>query len=237
MVKRGYEMKKILHGIALILGTYTFALVCGLLVTFLRIVGRIRVIGYENLFSNGRGRLVLPNHRSLVEFILPILYFPRFLLNPVHDVPWVALDRHNYYRPWYFRWLGIFKLVPIDRQSGAPGRNELALEKIRSILRDSAEALIFFPEGTRLAKAKERKTSPKGNQIGRFKSGVERIISNVDCDVVVVWIEGADKVLPVGSIFPRFWKAPITFHVSKPLSSKLTLEELEDKMLELADST
>lgn len=225
--------------VVLVFGVYTIGVFFGLLFTFLRITGRIKITGRKNLFPrHGRGRFVLSNHISLVDVCLPVLCFPEVLLHPITGLPWGAIDHKNLRAPWLF-WMRIFKLVPIERELISPNRNVAAVAKMREML-SAGEAVILFPEGTRLAKVGEekRKTSPiTRRQIGRFKGGITKILSGIDCDVVLIWIEGADTVLPVGSMIPLFWRSSITFHVGEPMGSDFSIEEYEDAMLALADKS
>jgi len=166
-------------------------------VFFLRMIGRVKVIGREHLFPHDKGLFVFPNHLSMMEFVLPALYFPEFIVNPFRYFPRCAVERR------YYPWLYLLRVIPIDRRHGIKNRNDTAIIKMQKVLK-KRKAVILWPEGTRLAhNYGEIIRSPvKGKRMGRFKQGVLKVVDGSDCDIVLVWIEGVDKVLPVDGFFP-----------------------------------
>jgi 1-acyl-sn-glycerol-3-phosphate acyltransferase len=74
--------------------------------------------------------------------------------------------------------------------------------------------LTFFPEGTR----------SRTGKIGRGRAGTGFLILETWPAVVPVCIDGMDKVLPVGSPFPRFFK-----HIYVSYGRPLDLSEFEGR--------
>jgi 1-acyl-sn-glycerol-3-phosphate acyltransferase len=60
----------------------------------------------------------------------------------------------------------------------------------------SSSPLTLFPEGTR----------SRNSEIGRGRAGSGMVILETWPAVIPVCIDGMDKLLPVGSIFPRLFK-------------------------------
>lgn len=149
------------------------------------------VIGKENI-PHQDGTLLLSNHQSMIDSFLVGLcaYYPVSLIRPFL-MPWNPAAEENFYRNHILAWLADnWKCIPIKR-----GRKDLsAISKMAEGLRSSP--LILFPEGTR---------SRTGN-IGNGRLGAGFLILETWPTVIPVCIDGMDKVLPIGSVFPRFFK-------------------------------
>lgn len=231
-------MKKIIENVMFLILTYTFVLVLGFGFLLLQLVGRIRVINRCHLSSanSERGTLILSNHISILEgVLLPLLYFPHFLVRPFKYFPWSTPDRERFYA-WYLFWLRPLRIIAIDRSSKSINRNKVAVQKIIQRLK-KGETVIIFAEGGRTAKQDEKKVSAKGKEIGVLKSGIQKIINACECRIVPVWLEGTDGVMPIGSTLPRFWRNVITFRIGEPIYERVKMTELEDALLKLADET
>lgn len=70
------------------------------------------------------------------------------------------------------------------------------------------------------------------------------LITHANPVCVPVWVEGAEKVLPLGAKFPRFWKTPVSIIIGAPFTVKVTsrargweeaTEIVAAKLLELAE--
>lgn len=218
--------------------TYTLGLFLGILFCLLRFTGRVTIFNASNLRRIPQGTLIISNHPSILDgLVIPLLFFPHLLTNPSQYIPWTTLDKKNFYDAWYFLWMRFLRTIPIDRLSKKSGGNKEALEKIFSVL-EEGDSVVLFPEGGRTSKqAVRRKSSKYGKEIGVFKKGAETIVQKCGCNIVPLWIEGTDKVLPIGGIFPRFWRSKITVRVGKPIQGNLKTTDLEDALLVLADET
>ncbi len=79
--------------------------------------------------------------------------------------------------------------LPFDRGN----RGAESLSVCRRLLRNEGNVLILFPEGTR---------SVTG-AMGRFRSGVGRLVEGTDLPVVPCHLSGAYRAFPKGSFLPR----------------------------------
>ncbi|MDP2944120.1 MAG: hypothetical protein Q8N57_00920, partial [bacterium] len=48
--------------------------------------------------------------------------------------------------------------------------------------------------------------SKKGYRLRPLKSGATRLALQTNCDVLPVWVKGAERVMPLGSRLPKFWR-------------------------------
>ena len=228
---------------------WIIGLVGGSLFWLLRKTKRIEVYGYEKRKFNVEktGLVLITNHRSLWEpVILPFLLFPWFLFSSKF-IPYSLPDWENFYKKWWF-WPFRPACVPIKR-----GDRRAELETIEKILRPmlikERKILILHAEGTRTFKGivlRGAKYSLSGKDIARFPQGIRRLFSDADLQILPVWIEGGEKVLPNGPGFnkiiakiPRIWrKTKIIIgepFLVKGLPKREIVDFLEDSLLELAD--
>ncbi|NIM95035.1 MAG: hypothetical protein GTO18_15150 [Anaerolineales bacterium] len=183
------------------------------------------VIRKENI-PHQPGTLLLSNHQSMIDSFLVGLcaYYPVSLIRP-SVMPWNPAAEENFYRNRILAWLADnWKCIPIKR-----GRKDLrAIFKMVGGLRTNP--LILFPEGTR---------SRTGN-IGNGRLGAGFLILETWPTVIPVCIDGMDRVLPIGSVFPRLFKR-IYVSYGRPLDlsefkgkgkGKRTANALMDKIME-----
>jgi len=204
-------------------------LITGLSVTlgyiYFRLLNKTTVIGRKNV-PQQPNTLLLSNHQTMIDsFLLGLCgYYPVCLIRP-SLMPWNPAAEENFYRNPILAWVADnWKCIPIKR-----GRKDLkAIFRIAEGLRTSP--CTFFPEGTR---------SRTGN-IGRGRPGAGFLILETWPAVVPVCIDGMDKVLPIGSFFPRFFKQ-IYIDYGKPIdlsefkgreNSKETAQLVIDKVIE-----
>lgn len=86
-----------------------------------------------------------------------------------------------------------------------PERPASSLAAATAVLQ-SRGSLIWFPEG---------KVSPTG-ELQAFKPGIGLLLEHIDVPVVPVYIEGANRALPLGEW--RIHLHPIQIRIGKPLS-------------------
>lgn len=92
--------------------------------------------------------------------------------------------------------------LPFDRQGG--GAESLRL--CRQLLTGpESTVLVIFPEGTRSV----------DGELGRFRSGVGRLVAGTDVPVVPCYLHGAHDALPKGGRFPR--PARLRLRIGEPL--------------------
>lgn len=186
-------MKTLIDKLIFLFCTYPIGIAIGLGFWFFRFLGIIKVTGWEN-FPKWQGRVILvSNHPTLWEPIgLVGLFFPQYLFRPFKYGPWNMSDRTNYYNNPMFR-LTRPRLISVDRKDEVQAGR--AVVKAKKVL-DADGVIIIFPEGGRTENGKEFITSPKGHRIRKFKDGFATLAQMTGATVVIVWVEGTDKVLP-----------------------------------------
>lgn len=169
---------------------------------FFHVLNRTTVIGRKNVPKKAN-TLVLSNHLSMIDSFLVGLcaFYPESIFKP-SLLPWNPAAEENFYRDRFLSWFSNnWKCIPIRE-----GRKDLSsLTKMEAALLTSP--LLLFPEGTR----------SRDGTIGKAKGGAGLLILEAKPTVVPVCIVGMDKVLPIGSIFPRFFKK-ITVYYGPPLN-------------------
>jgi 1-acyl-sn-glycerol-3-phosphate acyltransferase len=127
-------------------------------------------------------------------------YYPQSLVKPF-VMPWNPAAEENFFRTPILAFLADnWKCIPIKK-----GRKDVgAIYRMAEALRTSP--MILFPEGTRA----------RSGAIGKARGGAGMLILETQPKVVPVYIDGMEKVLPIGAVFPRFFKK-IHVHFGEPL--------------------
>ena len=192
---------------------------------YFHVLNRTIVIGKNNI-PRHPGTLLLSNHQSMIDSFLIGLcaYYPASLFRPFL-MPWNPAAEENFYRNPILAWLADnWKCIPIRK-----GRKDFrVIFKMSEALGTSP--LILFPEGTR----------SRTGKIGRGRLGAGFVVLETWPDVIPVCIDGMDKVLPIGSSIPRFFKR-IYISYGRPLAlrefmgkekNKRTAKALMSKVME-----
>ncbi len=167
-------------------------------------------------------RVYIANHSSHFDFIVLWSYLPshlRRLTRPVAARDYWERDRVRRYLA-----ARVFNAVLIDRVA-APGTaagqlGRQAVDQMAQAL-DGRHSLILFPEGTR----------GPGEDLARFRSGLYHLChSRPDVEVVPVYLENLNRILPKGHLLPVPMLSRITF--GAPL--RLQPTEEKDAFLERA---
>ncbi len=173
------------------------------------VLNRTRVRGRQNV-PNKPNTLLLSNHQSMIDsFLVGICaYFPQAYWRP-SLIPWNPAAEENFFNTPILAWLSNnFKSFPIKR-----GRKDMgAIFRMAEALRFSP--LLLFPEGTRT----------RSGRIGRGRAGTGYLMLETWPTVVPVCISGMNKVLPIGTHFPKLFKK-ITVEFGEPID----LSEFKDK--------
>lgn len=168
---------------------------------FFHFFNRTKVIGKKNV-PQRTNTLLLSNHQSMIDSFLVGLcaFYPTSLYHP-SVIPWNPAAEENFYRTPFLAWLADnWKCIPIKR-----GRKDVgAIYKMSEALKKGP--LTLFPEGTRT----------RDGSIGKARGGAGMLILETRPTVIPVCIDGMDKLLPIGSILPRFFKR-IYVYYGKPL--------------------
>jgi 1-acyl-sn-glycerol-3-phosphate acyltransferase len=167
--------------------------------------GNVRRIGFT---PDERQRIYFANHTSHLDFVLVWAALPkrlRFLTRPV--------AARDYWEKGVKRYLAlqVFNAVLVDRV-----RTEASANPLDVLLDGLGErhSLIIFPEGTR----------GDGAKLGEFKSGLFRLgKARPDVELVPVYIDNLNRVLPKGEF------APVPMLASVSFGAPMRVGENEDK--------
>ena len=145
------------------------------------------VVGREHLPTAGPA-IIAANHNSHVDTLLLLTIFPARLMGRLRPVAAADYFLRGPLIGWFSRTL--VGIVPIARHGGG---GEDVLAPARAAL-EAGDIVIIFPEGTR---------GPGTDQLGPMKAGVARLAAAFPgAPVIPVWIEGAGRVLPKGTMVP-----------------------------------
>jgi 1-acyl-sn-glycerol-3-phosphate acyltransferase len=157
-----------------------------LLRAWMRIYHRLRIEGRENLPVQGSFVLVC-NHTSHLDTLCMLSAVP---LRQIHQVfPAAAADYFFSSLPRSAVATILINALPFDRE--VKGAESLAV--CTELLEDEGNVLIIFPEGTRTT----------SGHMGRFRSGIGRLVAGTDLPVVPCHLEGGGRAWPKGRIVPR----------------------------------
>lgn len=166
---------------------------------FLRLIARpaalfltgVDLVGREHLPRSGPA-IIAANHASHVDTLLLLSIFPPHLVARLRPVAAADYFLRGPLIGWFSRKL--VGIVPIERRAEhRPGEHDDVLAPAREALA-AGDIVIIFPEGRRGA---------GDDELGPLKAGVARLAAAFpSAPVIPVWIEGAGRVLPKGSILP-----------------------------------
>jgi len=153
----------------------------------IHILFRVRIEGANRMTKLKRFMLVA-NHNSHLD--APLL----FMALPVSQItktrPVAAVDYFSRHPVLFALANFLFRPIWIDRDT--PG--EVAIEYCLKVL-DGGDNIILFPEGTR----------GLPGEIGRFKSGVGRVLQHrPGIQIVPAFLKGTERSLPRGARIPKF---------------------------------
>jgi len=153
---------------------------------WLKVWHRFSVEGRENL-PLGESFVLVANHQSHLDALCLKAGMP---LGELHRTfPAAAADYFFASLPSSAFTAVVINGLPFDRKVDG----EASLARCRELLQTPGNVLILFPEGTRSATG----------ELGRFRSGIGRLIEGTDVPVVPCHLEGAFEAMPKGSRFPR----------------------------------
>lgn len=157
-----------------------------LLRAWMRAYHRLRIEGRENLPARGSYVLVC-NHTSHLDTLCLLSAVPLRKIH--HCFPAAAADYFFTSLPRSAVSAVLINALPFDREAG--GAESLAT--CDELLRQDANILILFPEGTRTTTG----------AIGRFRSGIGRLAAGRDIEVLPCHLEGGMRAWPKGRLLPR----------------------------------
>ena len=154
--------------------------------SWLRVYHRLSIRGREHLPAQGPFILVC-NHTSHLDALALLHCIP---LRRLHQAfPAAAADYFFASLTRSFLSAVLINAMPFDRRlKGAD-----SLEVCAQLLASGDNILILFPEGTR---------SVTG-ELGRFRSGIGRLVAGKEIPVVPCHLSGGVRAFPKGARFPR----------------------------------
>lgn len=153
-----------------------------------------KVEGLENVPD--KTFIIAANHSSYYDILIPpILIVPKINIK-IH-----ALVNSYYWEPFITRFfLDMWEAIPVyvEKEKNSKQKNKIAFERAIKYL-NKGESVMIFPEGSRSRDGKLKKAY----------NGAARIALKANAPVLPVGIIGANKVLPIGKIFPRFRRCDV----------------------------
>ena len=195
------------------------------IVLFARLVTAVRGVWRGSEPSEGGRRVYFANHSSHGDFVLLWTVLPPRLRRRARPVAaadyWLATATRR------FVGRDVFRAVLIDRSGTGP--REAPVERMLAAL-DAGDSLILFPEGTR---------NETDAALLPFRGGLHRIAeARADVDLVPVWIDNLNRVLPKGEIVPIPLVCTVTFGGALRLdpgeNRSVFLERAREALLALA---
>jgi len=160
----------------------------------------------------GKPLVFIANHLSMLDIIVLTAYLP---------VPVSFFSKQELIKvPLLGRIMVVIDMFLIDRSNPRKAIKQMddCKEKVRS-----GRSVVFFPEGTR---------SREGH-ILPFKKGAFVFASDTDCDVVPLYIEGTDTIIPPG----KFLLSPgrVRIRCFDPLSFNHSITPVKAQINDLRD--
>lgn len=169
-----------------------------LLGPLLKVVGRPKVEGLENLPDRGPA-LLASNHLAVLDsFYLPLMV-PRRIYFLAKSEYFTGTGLKGRFQRWFFTAVG---QIPIDRTGADAAENALGAAR-RQL--EAGNLMGMYPEGTR---------SPDG-RLYKGKTGLARVALDTGVPVIPVAMINTEKLNPPGTVFPR--PNRITVRIGKPL--------------------
>ena len=191
---------------------------------WMKIYHRLEVVGHDNLPQSGSFILVC-NHTSHLDTLSLLTAIP---LKKIHRTfPAAAADYFFSSMPRSVASAILVNALPFDRK--VKGAESLTV--CSQLLSNDGNILIIFPEGTRTTTG----------AMGRFRSGIGRLVVGTDLPVVPCHLAGGRKAWPKGKMLPRPYKLRLTIgapqafsHLKKDAESvQAVCRELESRVAEL----
>jgi len=153
---------------------------------WLRCYHRLEIIGRDHLPGEG-SFVMVANHSSHLDTLCLLAALPLAKLH--RAFPAAAAD--YFFKSVHRTFVAtvIVNALPFARQVNI--RQSLSL--CQTLLENSGNILIVFPEGTR----------SESGQIEKFRPGVGALVANRNVAVLPCYLDGAFRALPKGSIWPR----------------------------------
>ena len=153
---------------------------------WLRVYHRLEIDGRRHLPSAG-SFVMIANHTSHLDALCLLSSLP---LKSLHRAfPAAAADYFFSSLPRSLFSATVVNALPFERQI----KGGQSLEVCSELLANPGNVLIIFPEGTRSL----------DGELGRFRSGVGRLVAGREIPVLPCHLSGATRAWPKGASFPR----------------------------------
>ena len=191
---------------------------------WMRLYHRLKIDGQEHLPVRGSYVLVC-NHTSHLDTLCLLSSVP---LKKIHRTfPAAAADYFFSSLPRSAVSAILINALPFDRK--VKGAESLTV--CSKLLENEGNVLIIFPEGTRTT----------SGEMGRFRSGIGRLVVGTDLAVLPCHLAGGVNAWPKGKIFPRPRKLHLRIgetqsygHLEKDARSvKVICEDLRERVADL----
>lgn len=161
-------------------GTVVYRTLWFILMTYFRVVHRLKVVGSENIPADGPFVLALGAHRSILDTPLAAMTSKRLLR---------YMGGEAYFNiPVFGSFLLMVGGFPVERDV----TDRQALRLSEDLLK-AGHPLVIFPEATR----------GSGNSVGEVREGTAFIASRAGVPIVPVGIGGTERALGIGRNVPR----------------------------------
>lgn len=159
--------------------------------TTVYLVGMFKVEGRENVPRQG-ALLVCPNHSATLDPPMVPAFLPR-------SDTW-SMAKAEYFKKPHLRWLfTAYHSFPVVRHTA----DRIAIRRSFDLLK-AGEAVIMYPEGTRVESGVLAKPEP----------GAGFIAQRAACPVLPVALTGTRECMPKGTIWPR--RVLVTIRFGEP---------------------
>lgn len=191
---------------------------------WMRTYHRLRIDGRSNLPTSGSFVLVC-NHTSHLDTLCMLCSVP---LRQIHRTfPAAAADYFFSSLPRSAISATLINALPFDRK--VKGAESLTV--CGKLLSNEGNILIIFPEGTRTTTG----------ELGRFRSGIGRLVTGTDIPVLPCHLDGGFRAWPKGKWLPRPFRLHLRIgqprhfgHLKKDTASVIAVcEELQQCVAEL----
>ena len=180
----------------------------------LRTYDRLEVVGRENL-SLDTSFVMICNHSSHLDAVCLLASLPLARIH--HAFPVAAAD--YFFSTPLRSCLSTIAVngLPLDRHNGSDG-----LQVCRQLLVKPNTVLIIFPEGTRTC----------CGAVGRFRSGVARLVAGTHIPVVPCYLSGAFRAWPKTQLLPR--PGGLQLRIGRPRTFAAVANDDRDAILRLS---
>lgn len=187
---------------------------------WMRVYHRLRIEDRKNLPA-GESFILVCNHTSHLDTLAMLCTIP---LARIHRAfPAAAADYFFSSLPRSAVSAVLINALPFDRQ--AKGAESLAV--CDALLANAGNMLILFPEGTRTT----------SGELGRFRSGIGRLVAGTDIPVLPCYLDGGFRAWPKGKTLPRPYR--LRLRIGRPqrfVHLPKTAESVREICQELEDS-